>query len=85
MGKGDVGGQKALRTYWRNYFEKTDTLIWVVDATDRERIGDCRDELKALLQEEVSSPPPPEHDDTFTAAAVYLDQGLWLTRRAMNP
>ncbi|KAL1627435.1 hypothetical protein SLS54_002360 [Diplodia seriata] len=25
----DVGGQKTLRTYWKNYFEKTDTLIWV--------------------------------------------------------
>jgi GTPase SAR1 family protein len=42
-----------LRTYWKNYFEKTDTLIWVVDATDRERIDDCRHELAGLLQEEV--------------------------------
>ncbi|KAF2143432.1 uncharacterized protein K452DRAFT_286260 [Aplosporella prunicola CBS 121167] len=48
----DVGGQKTLRTYWKNYFEKTDTLIWVVDATDRERIDDCRRELKGLLLEE---------------------------------
>ncbi|KAF2827861.1 ADP-ribosylation factor [Ophiobolus disseminans] len=48
----DVGGQKTLRTYWKNYFEKTDTLIWVVDATDRERIDDCRHELAGLLQEE---------------------------------
>lgn len=50
---GDVGGQKTLRSYWRNYFEKTDALIWVVDATDRLRIEDCRDELHGLLQEEV--------------------------------
>lgn len=42
-----------MRTYWKNYFEKTDTLIWVVDATDRERINDCRQELAGLLQEEV--------------------------------
>ncbi|RMZ73085.1 adp-ribosylation factor family [Pyrenophora seminiperda CCB06] len=49
---GDVGGQKTLRTYWKNYFEKTDTLIWVVDATDRERIDDCRQELAGLLLEE---------------------------------
>ena len=52
--QGDVGGQKTLRTYWKNYFEKTDTLIWVVDATDRERIDDCRRELEGLLLEEVS-------------------------------
>lgn len=49
----DVGGQKTLRSYWRNYFEKTDALIWVVDATDRLRIEDCRTELHGLLQEEV--------------------------------
>ncbi|KAI9814199.1 MAG: ADP-ribosylation factor-like protein 2 [Pycnora praestabilis] len=51
--QGDVGGQKTLRSYWRNYFEKTDALIWVVDATDRLRIDDCREELAGLLLEEV--------------------------------
>ncbi|PUU83677.1 ADP-ribosylation factor family-domain-containing protein [Tuber borchii] len=50
--QGDVGGQKTLRSYWRNYFEKTDSLIWVVDATDRFRLNDCRTELHGLLQEE---------------------------------
>jgi len=53
---GDVGGQKTLRTYWKNYFERTDTLIWVVDATDRERVEDCRRELAGLLLEEVCLP-----------------------------
>ena len=48
-----MGGQKTLRTYWRNYFEKTDALIWVVDATDRLRITDCGQELGSLLLEEV--------------------------------
>ncbi|KAE9965745.1 hypothetical protein EG328_009423 [Venturia inaequalis] len=48
----DVGGQKTLRTYWKNYFEKTDTLIWVVDSTDAARLEDCREELMKLLQEE---------------------------------
>ncbi|CAF9906930.1 MAG: ADP-ribosylation factor-like protein 2 [Gomphillus americanus] len=48
----DVGGQKTLRSYWRNYFEKTDALIWVVDATDRLRVEDCKDELAGLLVEE---------------------------------
>lgn len=54
---GDVGGQKTLRSYWRNYFEKTDALIWVVDATDRLRIEDCRAELHGLLVEEVCTSP----------------------------
>jgi len=51
----DVGGQKTIRSYWRNYFEKTDALIWVVDATDRLRIGECKAELRELLREEVST------------------------------
>lgn len=48
----DVGGQKSLRAYWRNYFESTDALIWVVDSADRRRLADCYDELRTLLCEE---------------------------------
>jgi len=48
----DVGGQKSLRSYWRNYFESTDGLIWVVDSADKRRLEDCKKELHALLQEE---------------------------------
>jgi ADP-ribosylation factor-like protein 2 len=43
-----------LRPYWRNYFETTDAVIWVVDSSDRARMEDCRRELAGLLQEEVS-------------------------------
>ena len=48
----DVGGQQSLRSYWRNYFESTDGLIWVVDSNDGGRLETCRAELHALLQEE---------------------------------
>ncbi|XP_064622490.1 ADP-ribosylation factor-like protein 2 [Lineus longissimus] len=48
----DVGGQKSLRSYWRNYFESTDGLIWVVDSADRRRLEDCKKELDGLLLEE---------------------------------
>lgn len=48
----DVGGQRSLRAYWRNYFEATDGLIWVVDATDARRLDDAQQALQALLQEE---------------------------------
>ena len=52
--KGDVGGQRSLRPYWRNHFEDTDALIWVVDSNDHLSWKDCRQELFSLLQEEVS-------------------------------
>ncbi|KAJ1927920.1 ADP-ribosylation factor-like protein 2 [Tieghemiomyces parasiticus] len=49
----DIGGQKSLRSYWRNYFEATDGLVWVVDAVDAARLDtDCRRELHGLLKEE---------------------------------
>lgn len=54
----DVGGQKSLRSYWRNYFESTDGLIWVVDSADHQRMQDCQRELQSLLVEEVGSSYP---------------------------
>ncbi|NXG17647.1 ARL2 protein, partial [Grallaria varia] len=48
----DVGGQSSLRSYWRNYFESTDGLVWVVDSSDRQRLQVCGAELRALLREE---------------------------------
>mmetsp|Transcript_27400 Transcript_27400/g.31265 ORF Transcript_27400/g.31265 Transcript_27400/m.31265 type:complete len:189 (-) Transcript_27400:205-771(-) len=48
----DVGGQKSIRAYWKNYFESTDGLIWVVDSVDRIRLGLCKQELQNLLKEE---------------------------------
>ena len=41
----DVGGQKSIRTFWKNYFEKTEGLIWVVDCGDRSRLAICREEM----------------------------------------
>lgn len=48
----DIGGQKTLRPYWRNYFESTDAIIWVIDSTDRARLSDTSIELNQLLLEE---------------------------------
>ncbi|CEH14604.1 gtp-binding protein [Ceraceosorus bombacis] len=48
----DIGGQKSLRPYWRNYFERTDALIWVVDSGDRQRLDDAKQELRSVVGEE---------------------------------
>jgi ADP-ribosylation factor-like protein 2 len=48
----DVGGQKSIRAYWRNYFEQTDGLVWVVDSADVYRLTLCRDELSVILNQE---------------------------------
>ena len=48
----DVGGQKTLRAYWRNYYEATDGLVWVLDAAHTHRLPLVAAELHALLAEE---------------------------------
>ena len=48
----DIGGQKTIRPYWRNYFENTDALIYVVDSADTKRMVECGCELTELLGED---------------------------------
>eukprot|EP00595_Chromulina_sp_UTEXLB2642_P000098 CAMPEP_0196762176 /NCGR_PEP_ID=MMETSP1095-20130614/1549_1 /TAXON_ID=96789 ORGANISM="Chromulina nebulosa, Strain UTEXLB2642" /NCGR_SAMPLE_ID=MMETSP1095 /ASSEMBLY_ACC=CAM_ASM_000446 /LENGTH=185 /DNA_ID=CAMNT_0042112605 /DNA_START=52 /DNA_END=609 /DNA_ORIENTATION=- len=48
----DIGGQKSIRPYWRNYFDHTDALIYVIDSADRRRIEETCLELQQLLEEE---------------------------------
>ena len=48
----DIGGQKSIREFWRNYFEKTDALIWVVDSAAPQRFADCKAELDKVLMTE---------------------------------
>lgn len=50
----DVGGQQLIRFHWKMYYYENDTqgLIFVVDSTDRERIGEAQEELMRLLAED---------------------------------
>jgi ADP-ribosylation factor-like protein 3 len=34
----DIGGQKAIRPYWKNYFDRTNGIVFVVDSSDEERL-----------------------------------------------
>ncbi len=49
----DIGGQKAIRPYWKNYYENTDGLVYVVDSSDEVRLKECTEELQSLLAEEI--------------------------------
>jgi len=54
----DIGGQKTIRPYWRNYYENTELLIYVVDASDRKRIDEAGFELDEILGEEKLATVP---------------------------
>ena len=48
----DIGGQSTIRPYWRNYFDHTDALVYVVDSADKKRFEEARNELTSLINEE---------------------------------
>ena len=48
----DVGGQSKIRPLWRHYFQNTQAVIFVVDSNDRDRIGEAREELARMLNED---------------------------------
>ena len=42
----DIGGQRKIRPYWRNYFDNTDVLIYVIDSSDAKRFEETEQELQ---------------------------------------
>ncbi|XP_954821.1 ADP-ribosylation factor, putative [Theileria annulata] len=46
----DVGGQESIRLFWRNYFENTDALIWVIDSVDTSRLNISKREIMKILK-----------------------------------
>ena len=56
----DVGGQREIRPYWRNYFDNTDALVYVIDSADRcgPRPPACPAAPPPALTLAHRSPPP---------------------------
>lgn len=49
----DIGGQKSIRPFWRNYYEETDAIVWVIDSADSDRLEMCKEELQSVLNADV--------------------------------
>lgn len=54
----DVGGQDKIRPLWRHYYTGTQGLIFVIDASDRERIDEARQELQKIAMDRGMSDVP---------------------------
>ncbi|KAK3086375.1 hypothetical protein FSP39_017539 [Pinctada imbricata] len=48
----DVGGRDKIRPLYRHYYQNTDALVYVIDSTDRDRIGDAKKEMERSLRED---------------------------------
>ena len=54
----DVGGQVILRSLWKHYYAGSAGLVYVVDASDRDRFSDAKEELhNVLASEEMKAVP----------------------------
>jgi len=49
----DIGGQPRFRSMWERYCRGVNAIVYVVDASDREKFDTCKKELHDLL----SKPP----------------------------
>lgn len=47
----DLGGQRAIRTYWNQYCENTGALVYVIDSTDEDRMEEAGSELQKMLND----------------------------------
>ncbi|XP_071480574.1 uncharacterized protein [Diadema antillarum] len=47
----EVGGTKNVRSYWENFLQGTELLVFVVDSADESRIGEAKEELHKLLKD----------------------------------
>ncbi|KAI4488113.1 hypothetical protein M0804_004961 [Polistes exclamans] len=79
----DIGGARKIRPYWRNYFENTDVLIYVVDSADITRLEETGQELSELLLEEKLSGVPllvyaNKQDLSHSVTAAEIAEGLGL-------
>merc|ERR1711908_104521 len=47
----DLGGHETARRIWRDYYASVDAIIFIVDAADRTRFAEAKEELQKLLKD----------------------------------
>lgn len=86
----DVGGQEKLRPLWRHFFQNTQSLIFVLDSSDLERISEARQELSNVLENPEMEGVPVvvignKQDIPRALKAHDIAQKLSLLQQKVNP
>jgi ADP-ribosylation factor-like protein 13B len=54
----DLGGGPQIRGIWKNYYAEVHGIIFVIDASDAQRIGESRDVLEDVVKDRRMSGKP---------------------------
>lgn len=81
----DIGGQKSIRPYWRNYFDQTDALVYVIDSADSRRMEETATELGQLARSAASFVRSPRGGGRRRARRAARSSGSGAARDARTP
>ncbi|KAL5699358.1 GTP-binding protein SAR1a [Ranunculus cassubicifolius] len=54
----DLGGHQIARRVWKDYYSNVDAVVYLVDAFDKERFAEAKEQLDALLSDETLADVP---------------------------
>lgn len=88
----DIGGQSSLRTFWGNYFDRLDVIVWVIDAGNSLKLQELYQELREkvikqdqlkgayflVLVNKIDTVLPEETNDVFRSIEATLNLSLEL-------